>query len=312
MKRLLTVLVAVFALLVVATPASAAASWPDVRQGASGPEVTAIQHLLTARNIPTTADGQFGPATASSVRSFQWAYGLTVDGWVGSEAWPVLVVSVRQGDYGPAVRAAQTMLRSHGYGTTVDGWAGPQTAADIRAFQSANGLTVDGWVGPTTWRHLVGTTNTGGGGGGGGDYALPLPRYAASEADYAAGHWNGTRAVDLITDVGTPVYATQNATTYRFWSSSCGNGMRVEFDSIHRFTYCHLNSYVAGHGQSVAAGQLVAYSGDTGDSGTPHLHIQGMDDSQNVCPQPYLVAVYNGQTPPTVSQLPTTGCTWAG
>lgn len=39
------------------------------------------------------------------------------------------------------------------------------------------------------------------------------------------------------------------------------------------------------------------------------LHIEPRDGSSNRCPQPCLLAVYDGRTPPTVRNLPTSGCT---
>jgi peptidoglycan hydrolase-like protein with peptidoglycan-binding domain len=133
-------------------PAQAVVVWPQVHEGASGPKVTAIQHLLTARGFPTTADGQFGPVTASKVRSFQASRNLEVDGWVGPQTWPLLVVEVWQGSTGSAVRAAQVMLRAHGYGVAVDGQFGSQTAGAVRSFQTARGLTAESVRSPgATW-----------------------------------------------------------------------------------------------------------------------------------------------------------------
>jgi murein DD-endopeptidase MepM/ murein hydrolase activator NlpD len=130
-----------------------------------------------------------------------------------------------------------------------------------------------------------------------------------SRAAHGAPHWNSTRAVDLIVPEGTPVYATQAATVSHFSSTSCGVGLKVWFSSTERFTYCHLSGRTVANGASVAAGQQVGRSGDTGNSGAPHLHIEPYYGSSNRCPQPYLLAVYDGNTPPRVSALPTTGCT---
>jgi GH25 family lysozyme M1 (1,4-beta-N-acetylmuramidase) len=66
-------------------------SWPTVQQGQSSRQVTTVQYLLNAHGSSLTVDGQFGAATASAVRSFQAAQGLTVDGIVGSDTWQTLV-----------------------------------------------------------------------------------------------------------------------------------------------------------------------------------------------------------------------------
>jgi len=72
-----------------------AATWQalavTVQQGASGPAVLAAQAELAAHGASLTADGQFGPATATAVRAFQTSHGLTADGTVSSTTWRVLV-----------------------------------------------------------------------------------------------------------------------------------------------------------------------------------------------------------------------------
>lgn len=63
---------------------------PTRRRGDKGWVVTEIQRLLTLKGYPTTVDGVFGPATETSVKSFQSANGLTSDGIVGPLTWAKL------------------------------------------------------------------------------------------------------------------------------------------------------------------------------------------------------------------------------
>jgi peptidoglycan hydrolase-like protein with peptidoglycan-binding domain len=124
--------------------------------GNRGVDVLAIQHLLTAAGFATGADGVFGSGTANSVRSFQSARGLAVDGIVGPATWGALAVTLRQGASGPAVTALQAQLNAkRSAGLALDGQFGPATLAAVRAFQSHAGIGVDGVVGPTTWRNLI-------------------------------------------------------------------------------------------------------------------------------------------------------------
>jgi hypothetical protein len=130
--------------------------WPTVSQGARGERVKTIQYLLNAAGASVGVDGDFGPATAAAVRSYQSSHGLTADSVVGGQTWSRLAVTIRQGSTGNAVRALQSQLTAHGVATTVDGNFGPQTTANLRAYQSAAGIGVDGVAGPQTWQSLVG------------------------------------------------------------------------------------------------------------------------------------------------------------
>jgi len=100
------------------------------------------------------------------VRAFQTASGLTADGIVGPITWPALVVLVKQGSHGDAVRGVQEEFQFRNQsgdpstGLQIDGIFGPKTDAAVRGFQQALSLdipsiTVDGVVGPMTWQALV-------------------------------------------------------------------------------------------------------------------------------------------------------------
>lgn len=80
-------------------------TWPTIGSGATGPDVFTIQHLLTHHGHPTDVDGIFGTDTEAQVEAFQSANGLSPTGSVSAATWPVLVVTVRQGDVNDAVRA---------------------------------------------------------------------------------------------------------------------------------------------------------------------------------------------------------------
>lgn len=142
-------------------PADSIAPWPQVRRGAKTFPVRPLQQLLHAHDLPVTIDGVFGPETESAVAAFQKKHALAADGEVGPRTWPKLVVRVRKGSTGPAVRGVQEVIRFHeqadnaALGVRVDGVFGPRTDAWIRGFQAAVGTTPDGIVGAITWRALV-------------------------------------------------------------------------------------------------------------------------------------------------------------
>ncbi|CAM3566522.1 peptidoglycan-binding domain-containing protein [Stackebrandtia soli] len=132
-------------------------SWPNLKVGSTGADVVAAQHLLTAHGHSTSPDGDFGPATDSSVKAFQTAKGLSVDGVIGPQTWSTLIINVSSGDSGAAVKALQAQLNAHGANLSVDGAFGPATKEAVSSFQSTAGITVDGLVGPQTWLALIGS-----------------------------------------------------------------------------------------------------------------------------------------------------------
>jgi peptidoglycan hydrolase-like protein with peptidoglycan-binding domain len=133
--------------------------WPLVTKGDDRFPVRPLQQLLRARNHPVAVDGIFGPLTESAVKQFQQSAGLAADGQVGRLTWPKLIVQVRKGDTGDAVRGVQEVIQFHDQSDSptnhVDGIFGPKTGSWVRGFQDALGIAVDGIVGPITWRAMV-------------------------------------------------------------------------------------------------------------------------------------------------------------
>jgi peptidoglycan hydrolase-like protein with peptidoglycan-binding domain len=135
--------------------------FPVVRRGARIFPVRPLQQLLRARNHPVAVDGIFGPNTESAVKAFQQSKGLAADGIVGPQTWPKLVIQVKKGSTGDAVRGVQEVIKFHDQSdgeappVQVDGIFGPRTDAFVRGFQTAVGTASDGIVGPITWRALV-------------------------------------------------------------------------------------------------------------------------------------------------------------
>ena len=145
---------------------AAISPWPLVREGDQEHPVQTLQYLLRARGHNVTVDGIFGPVTAAAVRAFQQQEGLAVDGIVGPATWSALIITVRQGSQGDAVRGVQEEFQFRNLsgdpnqGLQVDGIFGPETDAAVRGFQQALhqdilSVAVDGIVGPVTWQALV-------------------------------------------------------------------------------------------------------------------------------------------------------------
>lgn len=300
--RIAVMLVAVLTpLLVLAPPAHADVAWSKVRHGERSENVKAVQWLLEQHKLSTDKDGSFGDDTAAKVKTFQSSKGLEVDAVVGEKTWQALIIKLRQGDSGAAVSAVQVQLNSHGYGLGVDGDFGAATNAAVREFQDKRGLTVDGVVGPDTWRHLSTMISSGG-------HALPVPRGTFSRGEYDDPH-HDYPAVDLPTPTGTKAYAVVGGTARAHTSDGCGNGMKLTAEGA-VFTYCHLSSRAFLGERSVQAGTLLGYTGNTGNSTGPHLHIEIRTGDTQRCPGPYLLAIYDGKSVPAPTSLPTSGCSY--
>jgi len=138
--------------------------WPVVQNGNQGHPIRTLQFLLRAHGHNLTVDGIFGPATEAAVKAFQTSKGMTADGIMSAQTWSTLIIQVKKGSSGDAVRGVQEEFQFRagepGKGLKVDGIFGPQTDATVRGFQHALSLdipavVVDGIVGPVTWQALV-------------------------------------------------------------------------------------------------------------------------------------------------------------
>jgi len=138
--------------------------WPVVQNGSQGHPILTLQFLLCAHGHNLTVDGTFGPATEAAVKAFQTSKGMTADGIMSAQTWSSVVIQVKKGSSGDAVRGVQEEFQFRagepGKGLKVDGIFGPQTDSTVRGFQHALSLdvsyvVVDGIVGPITWQALV-------------------------------------------------------------------------------------------------------------------------------------------------------------
>ncbi|MFD3337175.1 peptidoglycan-binding protein [Streptomyces sp. NPDC058700] len=301
----------VLSLLSVAPAHAALPSWPVLQKGATGDDVASLQFLLRRHGQSVTADGEFGVGTRDAVTSFQGDNALTADGVVGPATWGRLVISVSPGStQADAVRALQFQLRKHGYRNATDGVFGEQTTAAVADYKARYQLTGGTTVGATTWQHLLGSPP---GSGPQGTYAFVIPRadvFDGRESLLWAHH--DYPASDIAVEVGTPAYAITSgvARVNGGLDDSCGLGVAIDGDDGVRYQYCHLDSRSVTDGARVTAGQLVARTGDTGNSTGPHLHFGIFREGDSVCPQQMLIALYDGLVPPSPWTLPDSGCTY--
>ena len=89
-------------------------------------------------------------------------------------------------------------------------------------------------------------------------------------------------ALDLYVPLGTPVYAPHSGqviTAGQYGEAEtgrdCGLTVRIERANV-RSALCHNSNLVVSEGEIVHKGQLIAYSGSTGNVTGPHVHWQLM------------------------------------
>lgn len=145
--------------------------------GSTGDAVRGVQSFgltLIPETPPLVVDGDYGPETESRVRTFQHAWGLTVDGFAGRETWSYLLTEVSPW---PLVKVGHTvetnfrvlpvqyLLRARGFDIAADGIYGPITGEAVRQFDGANRVKyVSTTVGNLTWPALIIQVGPGGSG----------------------------------------------------------------------------------------------------------------------------------------------------
>jgi hypothetical protein len=163
-----------------------------------------------------------------------------------------------------------------------------------------------------------------------GDWALPGPRSMIDATvnqlddphhDYPAWDW--------IIPTGTPVYAVRAGTIasvsawpHNWWEqgcstrgvngcSTCGIGLTIVDDQGTRWTYCHGSNLHFTRGSQVETGTLILTSGNTGRSGTPHLHLEiRTADSIQRCPQDLVATLYRAGLGLESRSLDASGCSF--
>jgi murein DD-endopeptidase MepM/ murein hydrolase activator NlpD len=95
--------------------------------------------------------------------------------------------------------------------------------------------------------------------------------------------------IDIAVPTGTPVAAAAaGRVIYGGWLGGYGNLVVIDHGGGLATAYGHNSSIVAGTGASVSQGQVVAYSGSTGNSTGPHVHFEVRVNGSPVDPLGYL------------------------
>jgi murein DD-endopeptidase MepM/ murein hydrolase activator NlpD len=106
--------------------------------------------------------------------------------------------------------------------------------------------------------------------GSGSVWVPPLASYTWMRG-FSATHFG----VDLAVPEGTSVFAANSGTViFRGWNNTGYGNLIVLSHGPYMTLYGHLSGFNVACGQTVAAGQIIAFSGNTGASTGPHLHFE--------------------------------------
>jgi len=277
-------------------------------RGNKGDSVVAVQKALTAAGhvVKGGIDGAFGSGTTSTITAFQTSKGIAATGIldiptavalaliapVAAPAPAPAAVSVAsattplttsklpvRGNKGDSVRILQKALIDAGVEVKggADGVFGGATFVALQTYQTANSLSVTGTL----------TTQT----------AIKLGLVSAPAVSIAVfpvqglcsyeNTWHAPRGtdrqhlgVDIIAKEGNLLYAVADGTITKLYTVGsdklAGNGVRLTMADGTYFFYGHMQKLADGIaiGTKVKAGQVVGFVGKTGDTNTPHLHIE--------------------------------------
>ena len=306
-------------------------------RGNKGDNVLLVQKALVAVGVQVKGgvDGMFGSGTTASITAFQTSKGLTVNGLldaataaalnliapmaapattvapaavsIASVTTTITTLPVR-GNKGDNVRLVQSALVAAGIEIKggVDGVFGGATFVALQKFQTANGLTITGALDTVTAIKLGVMAPP----------AIQLSVFPVQGVCSFENTWHAPRGggrlhlgVDIIAAEGNLQYAVVDGTITKLYTAGTdklsGNGIRLTAADGTYFFYGHMSRLADGItvGTKVKAGQVVGYTGHTGDTNTPHLHFEVHPGGGEAIDPTPIVAAVNGcknTTPPVV------------
>jgi murein DD-endopeptidase MepM/ murein hydrolase activator NlpD len=236
-----------------------AADAPVLEETDSGESVAVVQRALGVK----PATGYFGPITVKAVKQFQANNGIPTTGVIATYTWGALGKDI-------ATRAATAHAT---YGTVFG--PGAKTSSGSGGGNSGNGNSGgNGNGGGNSGGGNNGGGNNGGAGGNG-NLFCPVKNFYYGDGLGAPRPGGRTHAgLDLMGKRGEPIYAIDSGTVTRSGYQSNGSLILDITGPRGMYFYGHFDKILVGYGQSVKAGQLIGYMGDTGSPGAVHLHLE--------------------------------------
>ena len=109
---------------------------------------------------------------------------------------------------------------------------------------------------------------------------------------YISSYWGdgrGHKGLDLAGPKGTSIYASKAGVVKTVkHTSDYGKYIVIDHGDGFQTLYSHCSEMIVSVGESVVAGQTIAYIGRTGNASGNHLHFEIWKNGTRVNPAPYL------------------------
>ena len=124
----------------------------------------------------------------------------------------------------------------------------------------------------------------------GGSWVWPMPAGHEISSGFGS-RWGEThRGIDIPCPIGSDVLASNGGTVvYVGEYGTGGNAVLIDCGDGMMNYYYHLSGFNVSTGDEVLAGEVIAFSGNTGRSTGPHLHFGVSIDGEYVNPVEYLI-----------------------
>ena len=119
-------------------------------------------------------------------------------------------------------------------------------------------------------------------------YPTSYRNVSAGYPNYSSGAYHG--GIDFPCPTGTPVYAADSGyvSLVKYLNYSYGRYIIINHGNGISTLYAHNSEICVKQGEAVEKGQLIAYSGSTGNSSGPHCHFEVRVNGTRVNPWNYL------------------------
>lgn len=113
------------------------------------------------------------------------------------------------------------------------------------------------------------------------------------------------RGIDLKMEIGEPLRSIQNGIIHvrDYGSQNAGKTILIEGEDGRTYIYGHLSKFNVKEGQTVHAGDLIGYSGNSGHSTGAHLHFGIKENGNFIDPSPYIDKIQNMNNPSQLVQM---------